>query len=276
MNKVTQSLLKYLARNARPMFESYGLLRTAKVYNKTALAWDPGPENVVVLAPHMDDETIGCGGTLARHVQAGATVRVVFLTDGRQGANATMVGLTDEARASQEAELVRTRRNEARSALDTLGIHEVDFFDAPDGELTENTEMASGPLRKILQRARPDLVYLPFFLEQHPDHSATTRVLLEATRDSNLNFTCCSYEVWTPLFPNCLVKIDAQMELKRKAIACYDSQLHGSNYVHTALGLNAYRSSAFINDYAKYVEAFSCVPLAELRRLYNSYGQACA
>ncbi len=274
MNRVTQSLLKYFARNARPMFESYGLLRTAKVYNKTALAWDPGAENVVVLAPHMDDETIGCGGTLARHVQAGATVRVIFLTDGRQGANATLVGLSGTERADKQAELVRTRRNEARLALDTLGIHEMDFLDAPDGELTENTEVAAEPLREILQRVRPDLVYLPFFLEQHPDHSAATRVLLAATRDSNLNFTCSSYEVWTPLFPNCLVRIDEQMELKRKAIACYDSQLDGTNYVHTALGLNAYRSSAFINDYARYVEAFSCVPLAELRRLYDSFSHA--
>lgn len=275
MNKVTQSLLKYLARNARPMFESYGLLRTAKVYNRTALVWEPGAENVVVLAPHMDDETIGCGGTLARHVEAGAKVRVVFLTDGRQGANATLAGLTGEARARKESELIRTRRNEARLALDTLGIPDMDCLDAPDGGLTEDTTTVA-PLRAILERVRPDLVYLPFFLEQHPDHSAATRVLLEATRDSNLSFTCCSYEVWTPLFPNCLVRIDAQIELKRRAIACYRSQLDGANYIHTQLGLNAYRSSAFINDYGQYAEAFSCVPLAELRKLHDSFGQACA
>src|SRR5579885_3094484 len=44
-----------------------------------------GPEPVLVLAPHMDDEVIGPGGTLRRHVEAGAAVTVVFLTDGRMG-----------------------------------------------------------------------------------------------------------------------------------------------------------------------------------------------
>ena len=46
---------------------------------------DYAHRTVVVLAPHSDDETIGCGGTLARHVECGAQVHVIFLTDGRWG-----------------------------------------------------------------------------------------------------------------------------------------------------------------------------------------------
>ena len=85
MKRLTRVLLRQFARAARPYLQSYGLLRTSKIFNTSCLVWEPGAEKVMVLAPHMDDETIGCGGTLARHVRAGASVTVVFLTDGRHG-----------------------------------------------------------------------------------------------------------------------------------------------------------------------------------------------
>ena len=93
---------------------------------------------------------------------------------------------------------------------------------------------------------------------------------MEATRDSKLDFWCSSYEVWTPLFPNCIVRIDEFVEQKRQAIACYHSQLADSDYIHTGLGLNAYRSSAFLTGYGRFAEAFCCVPLAEHGRLFAS------
>ena len=69
MNALTKVMLKRLSRAARPYLKSSGLLQVSGVYNRSALVWEPGAERVVVLAPHMDDETIGCGGTLALHAQ---------------------------------------------------------------------------------------------------------------------------------------------------------------------------------------------------------------
>src|SRR5688572_2212586 len=83
MNTFTKVLLKPLSRAARPYVRSVGLLQVSSVYNRSALVWEPGAETVLALAPHMDDETMGCGGTLALHAQRGATVTVAFLTDGR-------------------------------------------------------------------------------------------------------------------------------------------------------------------------------------------------
>ena len=85
MNPVTQFMLRVLSRTARPYLSSYGLLQVKKIFNQSALEWQPSNERIVVLAPHMDDEVIGCGGTLARHVACGAEVTIVFLTDGRRG-----------------------------------------------------------------------------------------------------------------------------------------------------------------------------------------------
>ncbi|HTT02823.1 MAG TPA: PIG-L deacetylase family protein [Steroidobacteraceae bacterium] len=268
MKPVTRALLRQFAKAARPYLRSYGLLRTSKIFNATTLVWEPGAERVVVLAPHMDDETIGCGGTLARHVIAGASVHVIFLTDGRHGSQfGTASG--DVIKAA-EAQLIATRKEEARLALETLGVAKLSFLDVEDGALTGDTR-ASARLRALLEADPPELVYLPCFLEQHPDHFAANRVLLEAAQDSSLHFQCLGYEVWTPLFPNCVVKIDEVIELKKKALAQYRSQLAVADYLHTGLGLNAYRSAAFSRNYGLYAEAFCSMPLSEYRALYDAY-----
>ena len=237
-------------------------------YKRTALVWEPGAQSVVVLAPHMDDETIGCGGTLALHRRRGAPVKVVFLTDGRYGSS-TLAAYSGEARLQKEVELTQTRKSEARLALQTLGVNDHAFLDAEDGVLKSTASVAPA-LREILEERRPDIVYVPFFLEQHPDHWAASAALLDAVEGTKLGFQCMSYEVWTPLFPNCLVKIDDTVEQKRQALAHYASQLVDSDYLHTGLGLSAYRSSGFAGHYARYAEAFCSLPLEEYRALFKS------
>jgi hypothetical protein len=93
-------------------------------------------------------------------------------------------------------------------------------------------------------------------------------------RGTRLDFRCHGYEVWTPLFPNCFVRIDATIEAKRRALTHYQSQLAEADYLHTALGLNAYRSSALLDAGCRYVEAFYAVSLREYLELYHAYGAA--
>jgi len=243
---------------ARPYLKSYGLLQTAKVFNRSALVWEPGGERVVVLAPHMDDETIGCGGTLAQHVARGSAITVVFLTDGSLGGSEVKGSLTE------------TRQEESRRALRSLGIEQIHFLSGRDGALRAEPELVER-LRQLLQAARPELVYLPFFLEEHPDHRAASAILLAAVAGVALDFQCLGYEVWTTLFPNCLVNIDATVDAKRRAIAYYHSQLSEADYIHTQLGLNAYRSAAFLGGTCRFAEAFCALPLADYRRLYEAY-----
>jgi LmbE family N-acetylglucosaminyl deacetylase len=235
-------------------------LQTSKVFNKSALVWNPGNEKVLVLAPHMDDEVIGCGGTLARHVACGADVTVVFLTDGRQG-----------GKPAAASSLAATRKREAAAALRELGVSKLIFFDAADGSLTEQAPGLALRLRELLAELRPALLYLPFFLEEHPDHRAASRVLLEAMQGRDLALGCMGYEVWTPLFPNCLVSIDETLELKRRSLTHYQSQLAEADYLHTALGLNAYRSNAFLGETCRFAEAFCALPVADYLALYRSY-----
>src|SRR5579862_8825221 len=141
------------------------LVRDSSIYTQQATICEPGAGSVVVLAPHMDDETLGCGGTIARHVRAGADVTVVFLTDGRHG-GASYVGLPESERERSQSRLVEIRKEEARSAARILGVGSLHFLDAEDGKLRDNTQVPR-LLRAILQRVRPLCVYVPFFLERH-------------------------------------------------------------------------------------------------------------
>jgi LmbE family N-acetylglucosaminyl deacetylase len=263
VKSLTKLILRALSRSARPYLDAHGLLRVAKIYNKSAIEWQPSNERIVVLAPHMDDEVIGCGGSIARHIQCGSPVTVVFLTDGRRGGKS---GGSPE----QLAGVAATRKNEARLALGELGVTQTVYLDAEDGQLGATPELATA-LRRELQAVNPDIVYLPFFLEEHPDHRAASSLLAEAVRDTRLAFQCHGYEIWTPLFPNCLVKIDVTIDAKRRALAHYQSQLAEADYLHTALGLNAYRSSALLDPDCRFAEAFFSVSLRQYLQLFQAY-----
>lgn len=263
MKPLSKTLLRFFSRAAGPYLRTAGLLQTAKVFNRSTLVWEPADEKVLVLAPHMDDEVIGCGGTLAKHAARGADITVVFLTDG--GAGAAVQG----ARGSSTA-LTETRTAEAQGAMAALGIRHSMFLGAEDGHLKSTAALAA-KLRTVLTENRFDLVYLPFFLEEHPDHRATSALLLDAADTTGLNPQCLAYEVWTPLFPNCLVNIDETLERKRSALEHYRSQLADVDYAHTQFGLNAYRSAAFLGGRCRYAEAFCSLPLDRYRALHDAW-----
>jgi LmbE family N-acetylglucosaminyl deacetylase len=270
LNTLASVLLKRMSRAARPFLRSHGLLQVSGVYNRTAVVWRPGAERVVVLAPHMDDETIGCGGALALHAQNGAEITVVFLTDGRLGAR-DIGALWGEERERAQRELIETRKREARAALDILGVRHTVCLDAEDGALA-GSKSAAAQLRVVLLERRPELVYLPFWLEAHADHHAASRVLLDAAEGLALEFRCLGYEVWTPLFPNCLVDVTAVMPLKRAALAQYASQNAQGDYLHTALGLNANRAAGLLDPRGAYAEAFCVMSSQQYRQEFERFG----
>src|ERR1043166_7647856 len=121
MNILTRWLIHQVSRHAGAYLKAHGLLRTVKY--KRAIVWEPQGKKIVVLAPHMDDEVIGCGGTLCKHVRNGAEVIVVYMTDGRYGSTA-LQRLKGEERKRRERELIEVRKREARLAMETLGVKE--------------------------------------------------------------------------------------------------------------------------------------------------------
>lgn len=236
------------------------LLKLSRQNAVPALMPVPAARRVLVLAPHMDDETIGCGGAILQHVQAGARIDVVFVTDGAMGFE------LGARQLSSHAERVELRRSEARAACDLLGVHERHFLDLPDGRSQADASAVSA-LFDIVAQARPDVVYLPFLTDSHHDHQTCNALMLALlAKDPSLgSLLCACYEVWTPLYPNSIVDISVQIDSKMAALACYKSQLAMNNYLNSVRGLNAYRAIA--NNSQGYAEAFYLTTLKEYAAL---------
>jgi len=121
-------------------------------------------DTILVVAPHPDDETLACGGTIAAAVASGARVVVACATDGRLGGAAH--GDVDN--------LVARRLDELTLALHALGGGAVELvaFDLEDGRLAESLPALASRLEEVVSRVRPNVVFSPSPLEPHPDHRA--------------------------------------------------------------------------------------------------------
>ncbi len=191
----------------------------------------PSGKRILVLAPHFDDDVIGCGGTLYKHTQAGDMVTIVYLTDGRLG---------DPTNPDKDM-VTQLRKEEAREATSILGIKDLIFLDQRETNLIVTDELVNC-LSKIFKQFGPDLVYLPSFLDNHIDHLALNRVFLEVAGKLKIKFNICAYEVWTPLLPNIIVDIGDIILIKEEALKQYKTQIKQVDYVATTIALNRYRS----------------------------------
>ncbi len=226
----------------------------------------PAAARAVVLAPHPDDETIGCGGLIRKLTLAGTVVSVVFLSDGRRGEASTRSWRSDPG---AEERLIERRKAEAAAAATVLGVADLVFLDLRDGEVYADAA-AVERLRDELARLRPDIVLLPFLTDQHPDHLATSDLFLAAA--TQLYGTrpapdCWAYETQTPLFANVVLDISTVAAAKWEALSHYESQNRQLDYASTTRGLNAFRWVAVAAG-SGYAEAFYACSLDEYRRLY--------
>lgn len=226
----------------------------------------PVARSVLVLAPHPDDEVAGCGGTLCRHIQQGARVTVAYMTDGRLGSLRLQGNdLLGDEREAFQAELIRIRKTEAAAAARILGITELIFLDFRDGELRVSRETI-GRVADLLAANRPEVVYLPFPADRHRDHVETARIFSAAASPSGDSCEVYAYELWTPLYPNCMVDISDVIEIKRQAMLQFISQIQDNDFPRSILGLNAYRSVFHLHSRG-YAEAFFRCSPREFRRL---------
>ena len=228
-----------------------------------AIPYAPAPlrgERLLVLAPHPDDEVIGCGGLLAQHLQENRAVRVVIVTDGTKATGAT----------SDAANYRDLREEESRRGIALLGgAADVQFLRYPDRGLDDSV---SGSLREHLSAFKPDLICVPSPVEIHPDHAALSRAFCELIQSDPTLFAdlpltrVVFYEVSQPLRPNTLVDITAVADAKYAAIAAHESQIALKDYVAYSRGLNAYRAMTLPPE-VKAAEGYWVTPLATLRTL---------
>jgi LmbE family N-acetylglucosaminyl deacetylase/glycosyltransferase involved in cell wall biosynthesis len=198
-------------------------------------------DRVLVLAPHADDDVLGCGGLLAQLAASGSEIRVLFLTDSSGG---------DEVTEGQE-EYADRRREEAVRSLAVLGVTDIEHLDFPDGELHLYVSLAAANIESHLLEHRPDIVLSVSPLEKTTDHQAAFaalhRVLTPLRGDSELDeaaegLRVLLYEINHPAYPNILVDVSNEIGILTDAIKEHSSQLELHNYLKAAIGIRRYRT----------------------------------
>lgn len=181
---------------------------------------------VLVFSPHPDDETLGCGGTLARLAQI-CPVKVVLVTDG-SGAG----GLPAGAGAVRQTEFVK--------ALAVLGVNDSIQLNQPDGLFEGGAELAV-VVKKLLEDYQPDWVFLPSPLDYHRDHVRMAAFLEPLCRGATSVKQLLFYEIWAPVPATHVVDITDHANLKQAALAEHATAMACGDYQRAVDGLNRYR-----------------------------------
>lgn len=206
-------------------------LLSLPLYSASAIAADP----VLIVAPHPDDETLGCGGAIALLRELDCTVHVLVISDGT---------LSHPNSRQYPAPALRTlRESETLSAMSLLGVGsgKVTFLRLPDGSVPMQDAPAANPAiarcQAYLKTVRPKTIFLPYRFDPHPDHRATWQLIYRALVYLPQFPRLIEYPIWDwdpeqqhdscepNQFTSWRLDIHNVVDRKEQAIATYRSQV---------------------------------------------------
>jgi LmbE family N-acetylglucosaminyl deacetylase len=207
--------------------------------------YHPTAQSLLVVAPHPDDEVIGCGGLLAAHSRLGGESTVLYLTCSEQ-----------------------RRRQEAMAARAHLAVTRAVELNLPEGHI-RLTEQCMEDVRRLLREVKPQTIMLPSTGDPHPDHRVAHTIfseLLSAIPDE-AETEILFYETFTPICQaNAWLDITSTAQQKWAALACYGSQQERYRIVEAAQHLNAFRAITTMRRHVHYAEAFRRLTVHEYRQ----------
>lgn len=183
---------------------------------------------IIIFAPHPDDESLGCAGTIIKRLREGYKVKLVVLTDGSHSHSTVLKIFTNPT----PEELAKIRKQEVLNASEVLGISRSDilFLDYEDGFLQINIHEATEKVIRLLEHEKNIFrIYATHEKDGHRDHKATGIIVRNAVSSLQLNIPIYSYVIW----PNDelvishfeIEDIKDVIQIKRKAIEQYKSQI---------------------------------------------------
>jgi len=183
--------------------------------------------NVLVVAAHPDDEVLGCGATIARHVYNGDQVRVVFLADGF---------------SSRESD--KDRDDSAEKASKVLGCQQPVFLRFPDNRLDSVSLLEIvQKIEEVIYSYNPSIVYTHHFGDLNVDHKIAHKAVITACRPQPslcvkevYSFETLSATHWnspsmgSAFNPNYFISVGEFIDKKIEALRCYDKEIR--DYPH--------------------------------------------
>ncbi|GAB6087334.1 hypothetical protein JCM11672_26060 [Alkaliphilus crotonatoxidans] len=201
--------------------------------------------DILVIATHLDDEVIGCGGAIAKHVREGHNVYICFICGG------TSVRYP-------EKELVETRRDHARRAGALLGIKEIYFYDFPIIMLDTIPQLEIvTALEEVIFKIKPQIIYTHSKDDINSDHRIVHEASMVWCRPSKAPFLkkVLFYEVFgstRSFIPNYYIDIDEYIESKLKALSLYTTENHvQTRNMETIRRVAMYRGAEINTNYAE-------------------------
>lgn len=194
-------------------------------------------KKILILAAHADDEVLGCGGAILKHVKSCDQVHIIFLADG------------ESSRINVSQDALRERRKATDQACKILGVHSYHFLDLPDNRLD------SIPFLDIVQKVeaifsnlKPDIIYTHHSGDLNIDHRIANAVVMTICRplpgssvQDIFTFEVMSSTEWggvggIAFVPNVFIDISDELQDKMRALEAYKQEMrefpHSRSAIH--------------------------------------------
>lgn len=195
--------------------------------------------SVLVIAAHPDDEILGCGGVMARHLAQGEAVHVLIVTRG-----------IPDLFPPEQVEKVRAEMKEALAVIGVTSVKALDF-PAPELDIVARRQLA-GAIDQVIRELRATTVYIPHYGDIHADHEAVYQAALVASRPINncpvrrlLCYETLSETEWASPFghhtfiPTVFIDVADYLDVKLEAMRHYGSQLKESPHPRSLRSIQA-------------------------------------
>lgn len=205
---------------------------------------------VLIISPHPDDMEIWMGGTVAKYVTEGCSIRSIILTAGQR---------TPRPGIISDEDMINLREHEIGVAHEVLGVKDFESFGLSNVTDPENDESVREIIRTELQ-GNYDKVYAPYLTDSHPTHRRIAEIVKLTADDLSISSEIWGYDGWNLLSdPDMYIDITDFVDQKVAAVKKYESQLAGKAYDEVAIMLPRVRAVLMdahkLTD-IKYAEAF--------------------
>ena len=230
---------KYSDRIIKSYFIKKKLIKLEKDY-----------KTVLVLAPHPDDELVGCGGTLLMLASSGAKIHIIQMTEG-----VTSKGLHYEA----DSEKRKIRWKEAHAVAHVFNFIQYYWRTGPDTKL-KNSSWEQSRLNELIDEIIPDLIFIPAATDLHEEHRVAFAIHDEVIKNKKFinNPLMLSYPVWGELHGiTHFVDVNKFSNQVLEAMYLYETAMKPEDYNKRILAIWAYQGQLLSDDSAKETEVFS-------------------
>tara|TARA_B100001964_G_scaffold207714_1_gene239808 strand:+ start:1587 stop:2444 length:858 start_codon:yes stop_codon:yes gene_type:complete len=212
----------------------------------------PIGRRILILAPHPDDDVFGLGGTLLKLSNIETEIKTLYFTN-----------------ATENTFVIKKIQREAEEVCCNLNSTPL-FLNYP----TRNIPVTEETLKKIKEEViafGPEIVALPFLLDDHDDHRRVNEVLFQSLKNVNISSEIWAYQIYSTLLPNVVVDITEQIDKKEQLMRIFQSVSGNRNWAHYIRGMNAANCRYIPGKSKVYGEAFFVVPLSEYLDLCEIY-----